>query len=81
MPMMPTSPGPTNAHLTWARPHLGPRPSAACLSLGGADLSVCPLWALRAPSSPDLGPGSSGSSGFFFSLSLSSLPSPRMSST
>lgn len=57
--------------------HLSPRPSAALLS------SRRPRGAPRASGGPCPGPSSGGSSSSrgFFSLSLSSLPSPRMSST
>lgn len=56
---------------------LGPRPPAALLSLDAAAPSV---RSLRAPGVRGWG-SSSCSSGLLFSLSLSSLPSPRMSST
>lgn len=55
-------------------PHLGPRLPEVVLSLHGMASSVA--WGSRGG-----GRSCRSSSGLFFSLSLSSLPSPRMSST
>lgn len=77
----PTRAPPSPGTCTALTAHLGPRPSAP-LSLGGFDSRARPLGAPGVPGSPGCDPlSSSCSSGFFFSLSLSSLPSPRMSST
>lgn len=73
-------PSPAQGRPPQGPPHLGPRASAALLLLGDFAWSECPLGAAGTRRSSGLG-AASGSSGFLFSLSLSSLPSPRMSST